>query len=154
MATLAELARDHCKLSAPAVAHLQRLVRSWDVLADLCFADLLLFAPMTAPGMEDAFLVLGQVRPTGAQTLHLDDLVGRVFDIRDRPQVVRAWELSSIVEGEVVMPSRGEPGRVVCIPVRWQGEMVAVLSRESALSVGRRAGEHERVSVEVFDRFV
>ena len=44
-------------------------------------------------------------------------------------------------------------GRLVCIPVRWQGELVAVLTRESALSVGRRPGELERVYVEVFDRF-
>jgi two-component sensor histidine kinase len=157
VATLVELARDHTALRSGAIAHLQRLVRSWDVLSDLCFGDLLLLAPLggsTTEGQDPSFIVLGQVRPTSAQTLHLDDLIGRVFNAKERPQVARAWALASMVEGELPVPSRGETGRVVCVPVRWRGQVVAILSRESALIVGRRPGEHERVSVEVFDRFV
>ena len=45
MATLAELVQEYTDLDEPIVAHLQRLVASWGVLSDLCFADLLLFAP-------------------------------------------------------------------------------------------------------------
>ncbi len=41
---------------------------------------------------------------------------------------------------------------MVCIPVRFGGEVVAVLTREAPLIVGRRAGELERVYVAVFDR--
>jgi two-component system, sensor histidine kinase PdtaS len=151
MATLAELARDYTRLDGPTLAHLQRLVGSWGMLSDLCFADLLLFVP--ADGGSDRFIVLGQVRPTTSQTLHREDLVGHVIDEVERPLVSRAWRLASIVEGEVAIPRRSERGRLVCIPVRWQGELVAVLTRESALSVGRRPGELERVYVEVFDRF-
>ena len=44
MASLAELARIHTDLDGPRIAHLQRLVATWGLLADLCFADLLLFA--------------------------------------------------------------------------------------------------------------
>ena len=65
---------------------------------------------------------------------------GSVMDEDERPLVARAWQLGSVVEGEVAIPSRGERGRLVCIPVRWQGELVAILTRESALSVGRRPG--------------
>jgi len=151
MATLAELARDYTSLEGPALSHLQRLVGSWGMLSDLCFADLLLFVPVN--GGSDRFIVLGQVRPTTSQTLHREDLVGQVIDEVERPLVSRAWRLAGIVEGEVGIPRRSERGRLVCIPVRWQGEMVAVLTRESALSVGRRPGELERVYVEVFDRF-
>jgi two-component system, sensor histidine kinase PdtaS len=151
MATLAELARDYTSLDGPTLSHLQRLVGSWGMLSDLCFADLLLFVPVD--GGSDRFIVLGQVRPTTSQTLHREDLVGHVIDEVERPLVSRAWRLASIVEGEVGIPRRSERGRLVCIPVRWQGEMVAVLTRESALSVGRRPGELERVYVEVFDRF-
>ena len=43
MASIAELAREHCGLDGPHVVHLQRLVRAWGLLADLCFSDLLLF---------------------------------------------------------------------------------------------------------------
>jgi two-component sensor histidine kinase len=151
MATLAELARDYTRLEAPTLAHLQRLVSSWGMLSDLCFADLLLFVPVDSGA--DRFIVLGQIRPTTSQTLHREDLLGHILDEVERPLVSRAWRLASIVEGEVGIASRSERGRLVCIPVRWQGEMVAVLTRESALSVGRRPGELERVYVEVFDRF-
>jgi two-component sensor histidine kinase len=150
VATLPELVRDHSDLQGPVVAHLQRLVGAWGMLSDFCFADLLLFAPMR--GDDERFVVLGQIRPTTNQTLHREDLVGHVLDEADRPLVARAWRLGSVVEGEVAIPSRGERGRQVCIPVRWQGDLVAILTRESALSVGRRPGELERVYVEVFDR--
>ena len=150
MATLAELVQEHTTLPSPVVAHLQRLVAGWGTLSDLCFADLLLFA--RADGADDRFVVLGQVRPTTSQTLHLEDLVGRVMDLAQRPVIARAWRLGSVVEGEVTIPSRNEVGRLVCIPVRWQGELVALMTRESALSIGRRHGELERVYVEVFDR--
>ena len=151
MATVAELARDYTRLEGPALVHLHRLVGSWGMLSDLCFADLLLFAPLD--GGSDRFVVLGQVRPTTSQTLHREDMVGHVIDEVERPLVSRCWRLGSIVEGEVGIPSRNERCRLVCIPVRWQGEMVGVLTRESALSVGRRPGELERVYVDVFDRF-
>jgi two-component sensor histidine kinase len=74
------------------------------------------------------------------------------MDERERPLVARGWRLGSVVEGEVDIPARNERARMVCIPVRCQGEMVAVLTRESALTVGRRPGELERTYVEVFDR--
>jgi two-component sensor histidine kinase len=151
MATMAELARDYTDLDGPTLSHLQRLVASWGMLSDLCFADLLLFVPVSASA--DRFIVLGQVRPTTSQTLHREDLVGHVIDEVERPLVSRCWRLASIVEGEVGIPSRNERGRLVSIPVRWQDKVVAVMTRESALSVGRRPGELERVYVEVFDRF-
>src|SRR4051794_4332039 len=151
MATLAELARVHTHLSGKAIAHLQRLHGAWGMLADLSFADLLLFVPV-AGGDDRRFIVLGQVRPTTNQTLHREDLVGRVIDDGDRPLVGRAWRLAEIVEGEITVATRAERARVQCIPVRCDGDMVAVMTREAALSVGRRPGELERVYVEVFDR--
>ncbi len=151
MATMAELARDYTDLDGPTLSHLQRLVASWGMLSDLCFADLLLFVPVSSSA--DRFIVLGQVRPTTSQTLHREDLVGHVIDEVERPLVSRCWRLASIVEGEVGIPSRNERGRLVSIPVRSQDKVVAVMTRESALSVGRRPGELERVYVEVFDRF-
>jgi two-component sensor histidine kinase len=151
MATMAELARDFTELDGPTLTHLQRLVGSWGMLSDLCFADLLLFVPVD--GAAERFIVIGQMRPTTSQTLHREDLVGHIIDEVERPLVSRCWRLETIVEGEVGIPSRNEPGRLVCIPVRMEGPVVAVLTRESALSVGRRPGELERVYVEVFDRF-
>ena len=137
-------------------AHLQRLTASWNILADLCFADLLLLVP--APGARprdgvDRFVVYGQMRPTTIQTIHNEDLVGRVIDQEELPLVARAWRLGQIVEGEISIAGPGEQRRVQCIPVRWNNELLAVLTREAPLAVGgRRHGQLERIYVEIFDR--
>ncbi len=149
MATLAELIQDHCGAQPGVVTHLQRLVAGWGMLSDLCFADLLLFVPVR--DSED-FVVVGQVRPTTSQTLHPDDLVGHVIGNDEQTIVSRAWRLGAVVEDEVRVTARSERARLVCIPVRCQGSLVAVMTRESALSVRRRPGVLERVYVEVFDR--
>jgi two-component sensor histidine kinase len=151
MAAFDELARAHTDLDSQAVLHLQRLVASWSLLADLCFADLLLFAPL-ADGDGERFVILGQIRPTTSQTLYREDQVGRVIDQLERPVVARAWQLAQIIDGELSI-NRGERARVQCIPVRRKDALVGILARESAPSVGRRPGELERVYVEIFDRF-
>ena len=44
MAMPGELARTNTSLGGPALAHVRRLIASWQVLADLCFSDLLFLA--------------------------------------------------------------------------------------------------------------
>ena len=68
MASFAELAREHLSLGPAPTAHLQRLIRSWGLLADLSFSDVLLFAPTSAD--HDKLILLGHVRPTTAQTIY------------------------------------------------------------------------------------
>jgi two-component sensor histidine kinase len=151
MAAFDDLAREQTELEGLSLAHVQRLVASWGLLADLCFADLLLFAPL-ASGNGERFVILAQIRPTTSQTLYQEDQVGRIVGTADRPVVARAWQLGQIIDGEVSI-NRGERARVQCIPIRRKDALVAILARESAASVGRRPGELERVYVEIFDRF-
>jgi two-component sensor histidine kinase len=122
------------------------------MLADLCFADLLLFVPVAGAG-EARFTIIGQMRPTTGQTLHRDDLVGTTIEEGDRPLVAQSLRSGEIVEGEQFVADRGEPARIQCIPVRYDGQVIAVLTREAPLSVGRRPGELERIYVETFERF-
>ena len=140
MATVAELARS-IGLETPAIAHLQRLVASWGLLSDLCFADLLLYAPTVPGGEPSSFTVLGQVRPTTSQTLYLEDEVGRRVPAEDIPLVARAWALGEIIDGDATVQARGEIASVQCIPVRWKEAMLAILLRAKAPTVGRRPGE-------------
>ena len=155
MATLSELARFFTRLEADAVAHLQRLVASWGLLADFCFADLLLFGVVgdTREGGTNRFVVLGQVRPTTSQTVYRADWVGTVLEEADRPLVARAYRLGEIIEGEMVISPLKERVRVLCIPIRYRGRVVGVLTRESAPAFGRQPGELERTYVDVFNRF-
>jgi two-component system, sensor histidine kinase PdtaS len=152
MPSLAELARFHTDLSAAGVAHMQRLVAGWGLLADFCFADLLLFAP-TAGSEGARFLVLGQIRPSTSQTVYRADWIGTTVDQDDRPLVARAFKLGEIIEGETTIAALKERVRVLCIPVRCKGEVIGVLTRESAPSFGRQPGELERTYVDIFNRF-
>lgn len=146
------LARNHTDLDDEDLEHLQRLMSGWGVLSDLCFADLLLFVPV-ANSEASRFAVLGQARPTTSQTFHLDVLVGKIVDEFERPLVARAWRRGEIVESEDVVLGRGERARVQCIPIRRNGNLIGILSRESALQVGRRPGQLERTYVDTFLRF-
>jgi len=151
MASLAEIAHARTGLSAVETDHLQRLVTSWGLLADFCFSDLLLLAPAGTGGTH--FAVLGQIRPTTNQTLYRHDLLGEITDEVERPLVARSFRLGEIIEGEVMDPVIRERVRMLCIPVRCGGKTVAVLSRESAPSVGRAPGELERTYTDIFNRF-
>jgi two-component sensor histidine kinase len=152
MAGLLELARAHTALNDDQIDHLQRLAGSWGLLADLCFADLLLFAPVGDDG-DQGYIVLGQIRPTTSQTLYHEDWVGWIADAGERPVVSRCFDRGEMIEGEISVSPIGERIRVECIPIRHEGEEIGVLTRESASSVGRAAGELERTYVEVFNRF-
>ena len=135
VASLAEIAGTQTELDDAAVAHLQRFIGSWGLVADLCFSDLLLFVPTDAEGTH--FVVAGQVRPTTNQTLYVRDLLGEIADREERPLIARSWRRGEIIEGEVTDPIIRERVRMLCIPLRFRDETVAVLSRESTPSVGR-----------------
>jgi two-component sensor histidine kinase len=152
VASLAELLRVHTRLDASRQGHLQRLVASWGPLADLCFADLLLFVPIVGEEHRQ-FVVVGQVRPTTNQTVYRQDFVGEIVDEIERPLVARAARSGEITEGEINRSPLHDRVRVLCIPVRYQGQVIAVVSRESMPSMGRDPGELERTYVDVFLRF-
>src|SRR5580692_10765782 len=66
---------------------LHRLVGDWQLLADLSFADLVLFVPDHDAGR---FVVVAQMRPTTGPTAYQDDLVGSVVTAAERPQLAVA----------------------------------------------------------------
>ncbi len=145
------VARLRGRLSGGKLAHLQRLLATWGMLSDFCFSDLLLFVPLDREGTR--FITLAQARPSTGQTLYRADLVGREVGDDDRPLVGRSFRLGEIIEGELTIAAIRERVRVLCIPVRFEGDVIGVLSRESTPSVGRPPGELERVYVEIFNHF-
>jgi len=152
MTSLPELARLRTDLDGSQLAHFQRLVASWGLLADFCFADLLLYAPECSAD-STGFVVLGQIRPATTQTVYRRDWVGTFVTDDERPIVASSFRLGEIVEGTTVIPGMKEEVRVLAIPVRRDGEVIGVLTRESALTPGRQPGELERTYVAIFNRF-
>jgi two-component sensor histidine kinase len=149
---LFELARSNTALAGGALRHTQRLVASWQALADLCFSDLLLLAPIEGE-QGHRFVVLAHVRPTTGQTLYPADLVGTVVQEVERPVVARAWRKADIVGGDTTILGGRDRARVQCIPVRYRDEVIAVVTRESAMTSARRPGELERQYLDVFEHF-
>ncbi len=149
MATLPELARHHTDLDRAAIGHLQRLIGEWGMLADFCFADLLLYAP----ARDGGWVVLGQVRPVTSQTLYRSDWVGTWANETERPMLLRAYQQACITDGEVRVEGLAEPARMVAIPIRQGERVIAVLTREWSPRVGREPGELERTYLSIFRRF-
>ncbi len=146
MATLAELTRQHTDLRRDEVDHLQKLVGDWGLLADFCFADLLLYARAA----DGRWLIVAHVRPATGPTLYQDDRVGSAASAAEGAILDRAAGEVSITGGEV--PADPEPTQVLAIPVRCGERTLAVLTRESSTGTSRRTGELERAYLSIFDR--
>ena len=165
MATPAELAFERTNLDDDQLGHLQRLLGTWGILADLSFSDLVLLAPMARhPGDPRGLsagstradraelVILGQMRPSNSATVVEHDLVGQTVVATDWPLAVQTVETGEVTRGEVLLESGDEPVRLHCIPVRCEGTTVAVLARLAA-GAGRRPGHLERTYRDLFDRF-
>ena len=105
MATLADLVRQRTSLDRDDLNHLYRLVGDWGMLADFCFADLLLYASTD----DGRWIVLAQVRPSTGPTLYLADFVGTWASESERPLLAKVLESGLPAEGEVRVEGLSEP---------------------------------------------
>jgi two-component sensor histidine kinase len=127
------------RLDGEAEEHLHRLMAAWQLIADLSFADLLLFVP--AGG--ESFRIVGQMRPYTARTLYPADLVGEVVEPGWHPFVERAWREERRLLAPQPVFIDAEPVRVEAVPVRRRGTVTAVLSVEAAEVPARATGRLE-----------
>src|ERR1700736_5533147 len=128
MSTLGELLAEHTVLPGDAVDHLHAMVGEWQLLADLSFADYLMWVRR-----DDGVLVcVAQCRPNTSPTLLLTDAVGTVANADEWPQVVAAFEFGTIGEADVE-----------AVPVRHGENVVAVLTHETAEAARRKSSPLE-----------
>ena len=130
MVSLDDLARTRTSLSEDDLAWLHRLVADWQIIADLSFADLVLWLPdRTGSG----FWAGAQMRPTTGPTAYVDDLVGTFVATGRRPLLDAALDRQRVVrEGDPEW--RDEvPVRVEAIPVRHDGRVIGVVGRNTGL---------------------
>lgn len=149
MASLTDLVRDHTSLDRDEIAHLNRLVTEWGMLADFSFADLLLYVPTGGR----RWLIVGQIRPTTGQTVYRTDLIGSWADEDEHAVLQTAFDSGGIAEGAIELEDLPGEARMIAIPVRFQDRIIAVLTREYNASITRRPGELERTYGEIFTRF-
>ncbi len=155
MASLEDLAPG---LAKSRLNHLQRLMRTWAPLADISFADLLLYVP-TGSGADNGadngpmgFAIAGQIRPTTARSMHRSNLVGAVYPPEQRPLVDAAYREGRIIDGGRIGHA-GQPRiRTLVVPVNCHGEVIAVVAREFDPDTQRDPGELEMSYFKLFRR--
>src|SRR3954451_24322016 len=128
--TLNELARAHTDLDDQDLAWLHLLVADWQIIADLSFADLVMWLPdRDARG----FWAAAQMRPTTGPTSYVDDLVGAFIPHGRRPLIDLALSQRRVVrEGDPEWRDT-VPVRIEAIPVRRGDRVLAVIGRNTNL---------------------
>ncbi|HEY3894789.1 MAG TPA: histidine kinase N-terminal domain-containing protein [Pseudonocardiaceae bacterium] len=143
MSTLSELLAQHTRLSGAAVGHLQRTVAEWQLLADLAFADLVMWAPLDADQPLDpdhqagGFLCVAHVRPTTGPTVHPEDVVGSRAADGELRWLHQALRHGGILREDQPRWLHGVPVRREVVPVLLGGQPIAVVGREANLAVPR-----------------
>ncbi|MCH1866612.1 PAS domain-containing sensor histidine kinase [Nocardioides sp. CFH 31398] len=130
MPVLTDLVRLHTDLDGAALDRLHRLLADWQLLADLSFADLVLWLPdRTRAG----FWAGGQMRPTTGPTAYVEDVVGTFAPSGGHRMLDAAY-----AEGRLVRDADPEwraevPVRVEAIPVRDADRVIGVVTRDTNL---------------------
>jgi len=143
MSTLGDLLAEHTVLPGNAVDHLHAVVGEWQLLADLSFADYLMWVRRD----DGALVCVAQCRPNTAATVLLSDAVGSIAASQELPLVTDAFQSGAI--GSEDDPGRGLSLRrtdlkVEAVPVRYDNAVVAVLTHQTALASTRESSPLER----------
>jgi two-component system, sensor histidine kinase PdtaS len=130
MSTLGDLLAEHTVLPGNAVDHLHAVVGEWQLLADLSFGDYLMWVRR-----DDGVLVcVAQCRPNTAPTVLLADAVGTVAAADEMPLVTVAFK-SGAIGRESRVGQHDSPGlNVEAVPVRYDNQVVAVLTHQTGLA--------------------
>jgi two-component sensor histidine kinase len=128
--SLNDLVKAHTDLSDDDVAWLNLLMADWQIIADLSFADLVLWLP---DRQGKGFWAAAQMRPTTGPTAYLDDLVGTFIPRGRRPLLESAYDHARVArEGDPEWRD-DVPVRVEAIPVRREDRIIAVVARNTNL---------------------
>ncbi len=134
MPTLTDLVRGYTSLGDADIEWLHALVSDWQLLADLSFADLVLWAGLRD---HDGWVAVAQMRPTTGPTAFHDDVVGVVVPPGGRPLLDTARHEGRICREGDPDWTNGVPVREETIPVRRDGRIIAVVQRSTNLSSAR-----------------
>ena len=148
MSTLSDLVQAQGRSSEADIEWLHLLVGDWQLLADLAFADIVLWVPSA----EGSFVAVAHARPSSSATLFYRDFVGQAVKPEWETQVIEAFETASIIDTGAPTWYEETPTRVRAVPVLRRlspsgaaisEAPVAVITRHSNLSEARTPGRQE-----------
>ena len=130
VAWMSDLVRDHTDLDDDDLVWLQLLMADWQIVADLSFADLVMWLP-DRDGR--GFWAVAQMRPTTGPTALVDDVVGDFVEAGQRPLLDGALRHRKLLrEGDPEWRD-DVPVRVESIPVQRGGRVIGVIARSTNL---------------------
>jgi two-component sensor histidine kinase len=133
-----DLARKQAGLSEADAEWLHALVSDWQLLADLSFADLILWVPVRDdPEPGTSWVALAQMRPTTGPTSFAEDVVGMTAKAGERPLLGTARTERRIWRESDPDWTSGVPVRSEAIPVTREGTVIAVIERATNLNSAR-----------------
>ena len=136
MATLTELLRSRTALGDAEVEWLHLLVGDWQLIADLSFADLVLWVRPPS-GTDGHWHAVAHVRPTTGHLVFVDDQVGRTADgdhvgpLLD--EAAAEQRILRVRQVEVPGDNGHQSVREEYIPVVREGRVVAIVTRHTNL---------------------
>ncbi|MFM7775738.1 MAG: histidine kinase N-terminal domain-containing protein [Actinomycetota bacterium] len=111
-------------LTSEEFGRLSDLIAEWQLLADLSFADLVLW--VTKHG-EQGFIAVAQIRPMTAATVFATDIVGTNVALGEQPNIDSAFKTGNIIR-DLEPTNIGEfTVKEEIIPVRFSGKSIAVI---------------------------
>ena len=140
MSTLSQLISDYGVPNKANIEWLTRLQSEWQLVADLLFADLVLWVPTK----DGSFVAAGHARPSSAATVFYRDISGEPIRKEWLATVKQAFETAQIVEQKSSDTVAGLPTRFSAIPVQKETLLeadntgpIAVITRHTNLSESR-----------------
>ncbi|MCA0294925.1 MAG: sensor histidine kinase [Actinobacteria bacterium] len=124
MQTMEQVIAGHCVLEDEDRKWLTQLVDEWSLLADLAFADLILWVP---DADDNVFWACAQVRPTTGPTSLEDDVVGEEIAYDAEHLVTEAYLSQEISHTSGNKLHAGIPVDVQAIPILWKDGVLAVV---------------------------
>jgi two-component sensor histidine kinase len=140
VSTLTELLRDRTDLGQADVDHLHRLVAEWQLVSDLSFSDLVLWARVRGGDWR----AVAHMRPTTGPTAHADDVVGQTASPDAAVRLERAQRSGQPVRdlGSERVPI-GTRVRQELVPVRRGHAVLGVLARDTHATAARSPSQLE-----------
>ena len=123
--------RDRSPLDADQKRRIRELTADWQLLADLSFADLILWVPFRKDfkSWPTGYVAVAHIRPTTAATVFPQDVIGDEISWGSRPRIDQALSGAEIVRdaqpekfGELLIKEE-------TIPVIYEEQVIAVISR-------------------------
>ena len=114
MATVSEQLKKQGVASTADIEWLNQLTADWQLVADLVFADLVLWIPTK----DGSFEASGHARPATSSTIFYRDISGPPADKQLAKLIKQAYDSGKATDFTGVSQYEGTPTRVAAIPVR------------------------------------